>query len=165
VAHLKVGETLIDKEDFPEAGRHFGEALRLNPEADEAAGALGFVLEKQGLTAAAAAAYAQALRIDPKNARAHGNLGRLLLGPGTFDEGVAHLREAVRLDPTFLGDHYHLGRALLVLGRPEEARRHFSIAYGNLPEAERQAWVDAALRLSRQRPRDPRERSDSPAGR
>ena len=82
-----------------DAVRHFGESVRLRPQAASAHYNLGTALAVAGRLDEAAAAYQRALAIDPVYARARANLGAVRLQQGRVADAVATLEEAVGLDP------------------------------------------------------------------
>ena len=82
---------------------------------------VGFILQRLGRWAEAAAAYREALRAKPDSVRTEDGLGYVLLRMGRPDEARQHLENALRLAPADAAVHFNLANALLDLGRVEQS--------------------------------------------
>jgi len=111
-----------------EAVTHYQEALRINPDSDEAHNNMGVALSDQGRFNEAVAHYKEALRIKPDYAAVHNNWGNALVGLRRPQEALAHYQEACRIMPDFDEAHNNWGHALQGLGRPREAVTHYQQA-------------------------------------
>ncbi|MBI3011354.1 MAG: tetratricopeptide repeat protein [Candidatus Omnitrophica bacterium] len=98
-AHYNLGIALAEQGKAEEAGTHFVEALRLDPNYAEAHGNLGAVLAKQGKAEEAVDHYRRALRLNPSLAEAHHNLGIALAEQGRYEEAVEQFAQALALNP------------------------------------------------------------------
>lgn len=126
--HNNLGVALEKTGRTDEAIRHYREAIRLNPDFQEAHYNLGIALEKQGRMDEAMNCYREALRINPGNARTHYGIGSVLAKTGRIDEAVRHYREALRIDPGYARAHYNLGVIMAEAGSTLDAEKHFSEA-------------------------------------
>jgi len=97
---------------------------------------LGFALDRQGHTKAAAAHYQETLRIKPDYEQAHNNLGLALEKLGRTDEAIRHYSAALYSNPDFEKAHNNLGLALEKLGRTDEAITHYREALRIKPNYE-----------------------------
>jgi len=108
-------------------------ALQLNPQLDEAAVALAWVLHDMGRLPEATQWARAALDAKPQAAR-HAQLGWLLLAQERFDEALIPLRAALTLEPDLAPVRAQLASALTHSGRATEADA--VRAAGFLPEDE-----------------------------
>lgn len=159
VAQLNLAISLEVKGAQDEAIKKYEEALRLNPELQEAHTALADLLNELGRTNEAIANYSAELRIHEQPVT-HENLGALLVKLGRIDEAITHYEAAARLDPDDARPHYLMAKALLRRGRSAEAVTQFREALRKEPD-EVQALVFLARVLAADR--DPRIRNGAEA--
>src|SRR5258706_6303177 len=95
------GRTSRQSGKSDQAITHYNEALRLNPDSEEAHNKLANALAGQGKFAEAAAHYVAALRIHPDYADAHNGLGFVLESQGRIAEAIAQYASALRIDPNY----------------------------------------------------------------
>jgi Tfp pilus assembly protein PilF len=118
-AHNNLALAAIDIGELEVAEAHYRDSLAIKPQ-PAIYNDLGFVLERQGLSDEAVAAYRKAIKLDPGSASAHYNLGSALARSGQFAEAERHLRSALKKSPnaqTYTG----LGIVLWQTGRTDEA--------------------------------------------
>ena len=118
-AHNNLALASIDLGELEVAEAHYRESLAIKQQ-PEIHNDLGFVLEREGLTEEAVAAYRQAIKLDPGLASAHYNLGSSLARSGQYAEAESHLRRALKLSPT-ARTYTGLGIVLWQQGRADEA--------------------------------------------
>ncbi|MBI2190729.1 MAG: tetratricopeptide repeat protein [Planctomycetes bacterium] len=121
VAHMNLGNVLIQKGRIEEALKHHEEAVRIRPDSAGARTNLGAVLALLKRDRDAVEHYHRALEISPNYADAHYNLGLSLMNLGNLEEAVTHVLETVRLRPDFPEAWNSLSSARLKQGRPEVA--------------------------------------------
>ena len=97
------------------------EAIRLEPNWDEAHARLGGTLQRQGKYAEAAAAFREAVRLEPNDAVYHDGLAFSLLETGDIAAALPSIREALWLGPNSPNAQGTLVEVLLVAGRFSEA--------------------------------------------
>ena len=114
VRYLEVGQ-------MDAATDELREAIRLAPEFPDAHYNLGGVLQSQGATFQAIAAYRQAIAFDPTYGEAHNNLGALLENIGDHANAVAHYRLAIEFQPRLAAGHFNLANALMIGSRDDPA--------------------------------------------
>jgi protein O-mannosyl-transferase len=138
IMHNNLGNTLLKKGEIEEAGKHYSEALRLNPNFAEAHNNLATVFMKQGDLEKAARYFEQTLNLKPENAVAHKNLGNVYLKQGKLDEASKYYNEALRLQPNSAEVHNNLGLIFLSENKLNDAEAHFTEAIRirpNYPQA------------------------------
>ena len=121
--HAALADACADLGDRATAIDEYRLALLHEP-GDAMAGAgtsLGVLLQQEGRTQEAFAAYREAIRRDPESALALTNLGAILVEVGQLEEALQPLQEAVVLDPQDASARSNLGAALQRLGRTDEA--------------------------------------------
>jgi Flp pilus assembly protein TadD len=124
VAELNLAISLDVKGASDEALKRYQEALRLNPQLQEAHTALGDLLNELGRTDEAITNYYAELKIHEQPVT-HENLGVLLVKHGRIDEAMEHYESAARLDPRDARPHYLMAKALLRQGRSGDAVAQF----------------------------------------
>jgi tetratricopeptide (TPR) repeat protein len=125
IAHNQLGNALVDQGQTEQGIAEFREALRIDPNFEQAHYNLGNALRARGEADAGIAEYREALRINPAYPDAHNNLGIALFRKGEEEQGIAEFREALRINPNFAEAHYNLGAALMKLGQTEAAIAEF----------------------------------------
>jgi tetratricopeptide (TPR) repeat protein len=128
VAHLDLGEALVDQGRVDEAIGQFQQALQIRPGYAETYYNLGNALLQQGRVDEAIGQFQQALQIRPDYADADFNLGVALGRKGNMDEAITHFQQALQLKPDDTDARLALGNTLLQQGRADEAMVHFQKA-------------------------------------
>jgi tetratricopeptide (TPR) repeat protein len=129
MAQLNLAVSLEVKGARREALTTYQEALRLNPELQQANNALGDLYNELGKTNEAIAHYRAELKLR-EQPLTHENLGAILLKLGRTDEAMENYEAAARLDPADPRAHYLMAKALLRSGRSAEAVVQFREALG-----------------------------------
>jgi len=158
-----------DTNEFAEAVRAYGQALKLNPGSSDAHNNLGMTWEEQGREDDAVVEFREALRLQPDFELAHFNLANALARLGKLDEAIAEYGAAVRLNPGRAESYNGLGVCYAMQNKMADAGQQFkelvrlqpdnAAANGNLGNAlaaqnrfdEAIQYYQAALRL---KPRD-----------
>jgi len=92
-AHLRLGEALRDRGQFPAALSAYQNAVELNPAFAKAHVMMGVTMAGLGEIDGAAEAYREALRLQPGDATAHFNLAGVLEGQGQNEEALHHYQQ------------------------------------------------------------------------
>jgi tetratricopeptide (TPR) repeat protein len=116
---------LGNQEKTAEAIKHYGQAVRFDPQHAMAYNNLGHALATQGNLDEAIRHYQRALEINPRYTRAHANWGIALTAQGKFDEAIRHYQQNLRIDPTDAEVHNDWGNTLTAQGKLDEAIRHY----------------------------------------
>jgi len=146
VAHLDLGEALVEQGRVDEAMVHFQQALQIRPDYADAHFNLGVAQVRQGNVDEAIAHFQKALQIQPDDTQARLALGNALLQQGHVGDALDHFQKAVQVEPDNLEAQVALGSALLQLGQVGEAITHFRKALQIEPRnAEAQCDLGAAL--------------------
>jgi protein O-mannosyl-transferase len=124
-AHNNFGNALVEQNKDEEAGRHYAEALRINPYYAEAHYNLGNFLGIQGKYDEAINHYYAALKTNPRFKKAHYNLGNVLAKVGRVAEAMRHFTETIRIDPGYAEAYNNLGVVLSKVGKLKEATSCF----------------------------------------
>lgn len=145
LAENNLGEALAREGRLEEAGRHYAEAVRLNPGYPEARNNLGNHLAMHGRYAEAEEQYRAALARRPDMVPAISNLATTRAREHDYAGAERLFRRALALDPRNAGAHFGLGDVLLALGRPAEALAEYEAADRLAPgDARLQARIAAA---------------------
>lgn len=100
-AHYNLAVAFGDKQDAPQAIKHYRKALSLNPTHPQAWNNLGTLLERQQDLTGAEEAYQQAVRVNAANAEAQHNLGTVYLQQGKTDRARSCFHAALASQPEF----------------------------------------------------------------
>jgi tetratricopeptide (TPR) repeat protein len=124
MAHISLGNVLMQRGQVDEAISHFQKALQSNPGYPEGHYNLGKLLLQEGRGDEAIPHLQKALQISPGNADAHLSLGNVLMQKGQVDEAISHFQTALQIRPDFAQARNNLGNALLQEGRVDEGISH-----------------------------------------
>ena len=119
-AYAELATRLAARQEYEEAIRLYGEALRRRPDNARLMTGLGKVLAKTGRLDEAITVHEAALRVGPPSAETHTSFGVILAAAGRLDEAVEQYREALRICPTMASAHRLLGKCLVRQGQPAE---------------------------------------------
>ena len=128
VAHLILGNALLQKGQMDGAMGHFQRALQANPGGAEVETDFGSALLLKGKVDEAIPHLQSALQKSPDFVGAHCNLGYALELKGRGAEAMAQYQEALRLNSRIADAHFHLGKLLLQQGNKTEAIAHLQNA-------------------------------------
>jgi tetratricopeptide (TPR) repeat protein len=134
IMHNNLGFALTARGRPNEAIKHYKEALRLNPDFEEANINIGLALLSQGKFDECVDYYQEVLRVKPGYARVHNNLGVAFWRLGKNEEATVHFQEAVLIDPNYAEAHNSLGVALVFEGKNEMAIAHLQEALRLKPD-------------------------------
>lgn len=143
-AYNNLGNALAKQGRFAEAEKSYLQALRVEPDLEEAHFGLGNLFARQGKLDEARHYYQETLRIDPDFREAHNNLGNVLASQGDLENAVRHFRQALELGPDHSETHFNLANALAKQGHLEEATNHFQEAVKITPDFAR-AYLNLGL--------------------
>jgi tetratricopeptide (TPR) repeat protein len=125
MAHLNLGNVLLQEGRVSDAIGHYEQTLRIKPDCARAENSLGAALYETGTCAEAIEHYQQALRIKPDYAEAHRNLGIAFAQTGKIADAIAHYQQALQIRPDFVEAHFSLATALQQTGKLDEAVAHY----------------------------------------
>ena len=129
-----LGNALLAQGKIDEAIIRFQEAIKLNPEDEDAHYNYALALARQGNRDAAKQQYLEALRIYPDYSEAHNNLGNLLVSMGELNEAIEHFRAALKISPEQASVQNNLGNALARQGKVADAIPYFREAIHLKPD-------------------------------
>lgn len=109
-------------------------ALKAHPDAGAFHEIEGWLLEQDGRSDEARAAYERALELDPQNVQAATGLGRLALEQDP-EAALVLFDRAAAADPTDVDAARGAARALVALGRPQKAAQRLENLLGARPDA------------------------------
>jgi len=136
IAHLNLGNALLQKGKVDNAITQYQRALEINSGYADAHFNLGIALSQKGRTDDAISQYQQALQIKPGYAEAHVNLGIALLQKGRADEAISHYREALQINQDYTEARVNLGNALAQKGKMDDAIHQYQAALQIKPQDE-----------------------------
>ena len=110
-AHVDKGSALASEGDWGGAIGEYRQALRLNPNNENAHLGLGAALGKKGDSDGEIAEYREAIRLRPDDAKAHHQLGLALWTRKDYEGVITEERAALRLNPNDEEAHSSLGAA------------------------------------------------------
>jgi len=111
VAHLNLGNVLLQEGRVDDAIVHYQKVLKIKPRYADAHFDLGNALDQKGRTDEAISQYQKALEINPGHAGAHNNLGTALCRTGRIDEGIIQFQQALQINPAFADARSNLQKA------------------------------------------------------
>ncbi len=127
-AQANYATALLFERQYPAAETHFKEALRLNPQLQEAEDNLGNVCFFLGRFDEAESHYRRAMEINPRFAAPHDNIAETFLRENRVPEARREVEIALKLEPGMADAHDNLGMVLLREGRLSEALAEFERA-------------------------------------
>ena len=98
-AHLLVGDTLLDLDEFDHARKHLEAAFRLNPQLPRIHTLVGIARDKTGDTANAETAFREALKLDLDDFQANLYLGAMLFHRRELTQAKPYLDHALKINP------------------------------------------------------------------
>ena len=120
VNQLQQGNACYENNDLVQAGKHYRDAMELDPTSLEANYNLGVVLADFGQMNEAAGQFRKSLELNPNYAPAWNFLGVCDAAELRFDDAETNYRRAIELQFQFPLAHFNLGQLLLRIGRLEE---------------------------------------------
>ena len=131
--HLNLGIVLADMGRLDEAGNHYRQSLRLDPDMSGAHHGLGQLCFKRGDSESAIRHYNDAIRVNPTGYHAYHSLGTLHLHCGRHGKAIENYLKAVELQPYYHQSHHALAVAYTHNRQPAEAIHHYRRALGLCP--------------------------------
>jgi len=118
---MMLGILHAQRDNYREAERLLGEALKLNPDDDSAQFNYGNVLLGLQRFDDAFAIFDKVLALNPAMAAAHLNRGNILMSRKRFMEAIACFDAAIRINPNYAEAYCNRGQALEEIKRFDEA--------------------------------------------
>ncbi len=128
MAHVNLGQILLEKGEFEEAKSHLQAALKLQPDNPTAEVNLGSVFLQEGQTDEALAQWRKVLEHDPGNADAHNRIAEYLFQQGHADVAIAQWQATLQNAPGDPSANVNLGAAYLLKGQVDKAATQFETA-------------------------------------
>jgi tetratricopeptide (TPR) repeat protein len=125
--------TYVALAEYPAARDAFEEAIRIDPDYEEALYNLA-VLDEKTNPERSLELLERAIQIDPDYAIAHQALGRLYQRARDLVRAEYHFRRSLEIDPADYWSNMYMANLLGVLGRNEEAERTYRLATRLHPE-------------------------------
>ncbi len=130
LAHLGMGNALLEAGRPADAVKEYATALRLNPtkgelDLPEAHFNMGVALIRLRRFREAASKLSYVVRYLPEKADAQNSLGIALGSLGRTDDAIVHFRKAVQADPSHVNALFNLGCAYGQKGQYEKAAEQF----------------------------------------
>jgi tetratricopeptide (TPR) repeat protein len=138
---FELGNLLLAAKEYQAAIASYDQALKLNPNKDEAWYNRGNALDDLGRYEAAIASYDQALKLKPNKDEASYNRGNALFQLRRYEEAIASFDQALKFKPNDDEAWNNRGNALGNLGRYEEAIASFDQAL-KLNQNYDEAWYN-----------------------
>jgi Tfp pilus assembly protein PilF len=129
----QLGATYVALEDNAAARDAFEEAIRMNPDYEEALYNLA-VIEEPTNPKRAVDLLERAIELDPNYGIVHQVLGRLYQRAEDLTRAEFHFRRCLEIDPADYWSHIYLANLLGVLGRDSEAEQTYRFATSLHPE-------------------------------
>ena len=107
--------------DWSAAGKHFGQALSLNPTYTKALNFYPLYLSSSGRSQEALAVAKAALDLDPASPAVSHNLAVQFYLARQFDQAIGQCQKTIEMDPNFAVAYALLGQAYLAKGMHREA--------------------------------------------
>lgn len=145
VAHLNLGTTYVDLQDYSEAEVELREALRLKPDNAYALNALACMFLEQNRLEEANEVLLRAIAVAPLFPDPHFNYGRLLKKIGQDNHALAEYRVAVANGPLNATARLYLGQEFADRGRNSEAEAELRESIRLAPSLPAQQTLAKAL--------------------
>jgi tetratricopeptide (TPR) repeat protein len=123
-----LGSALLDSGRAADAVPALQQALRLQPDFEQAHYNLANAFLALGKTNEAIGEYNNALQLNPNDAQAHYNLGNALLQSNRLPEAIAQYEQALKIIPDSAEIHGNYGQALMRSGQPAAVIPQFARA-------------------------------------
>jgi TolB-like protein/DNA-binding winged helix-turn-helix (wHTH) protein/Tfp pilus assembly protein PilF len=121
-AHVSMGRIMFAYDwDWSAAQNHFGRALDIDPNNQDAHFFSGMLAMALGRFDEAIAQMERAERLDPLSAAVQSGFGRVLYRARRFDDAIVHLNQAIELEPETPGNYHRLADVYEEVGRYDEA--------------------------------------------
>lgn len=133
--------------EYEAAVASYDQALKIQPDKDEAWNNRGITLEKLGRLEEAIASYDQALKIKPDDHEAWYNRGVALRKLGQLEEAISSYDQALKIKPDFHEAWYNRSDPLFKLGRWKEGMASINKAQEINPD-----FINANLKTQIQQP-------------
>ncbi len=133
-AGLQLAQFEMEDGDLDGAERILRSILEREVGAAEARNALGLVLEKRGLTEAAAREYAESARLDTSSSEPRTNLGNLARRDRRDDDAERWYLAAIAADPYFMGAYNNLALLCQDRGQIDRAIDLYGRALAKAPD-------------------------------
>jgi Tfp pilus assembly protein PilF len=130
----QLGATYVALDDSASARDAFEEAIRIDPNYEEALYNLAKIEKKEGDAQKAIDLLERAIQIDPDYAIAHQLLGTLYQKGGDLTRAEYHFRRSIEIDPADYWSNIYLANLLGVQGRNPEAEQTYRFATSLHPE-------------------------------
>jgi tetratricopeptide (TPR) repeat protein len=117
-----------EQNNWQKASECFSNAIKLNPNYQQARLNLGNVLADAGKNKEAISVYKELLRLNPTNVNAHYNLATAFAGDNRKEEAAQEFIATLKLNPRHAMAHNNLGSLLLEKGEANDALAHFNSA-------------------------------------
>jgi tetratricopeptide (TPR) repeat protein len=154
----ELGQQASARGDWPEAARHFRNAIDLSPDDADLHLNLAVTLNRMGEARAALAELEAAIRVDPRFARAHFMIGTLEERSGRDQEAIDRYSAAVTYDPGLSEAHLRLADALRRIGRFETSLSSYQKVLELDPHREEARFGEAMALVRLTRHREAQER-------
>ena len=119
--YLQRGNMRFLQKKFKDACMDYSEAIKINPQLDEAWSNKGITLDELGRHQDAIKAYNRAIEINPQDAYAWSNKGKALVELGRHEDAIKALDKAIEINPQLAEAWSNKGITLDELGRHEDA--------------------------------------------
>ena len=133
VAHLHVGNYLLETGQADQAMEHYLEVLKVMPGNIYALAGIGEALTKTRRYSEAIDFLQTALRNSPDFPKGHFEMGTLYAELGQMDKAMEHFEKAIKLSPENAIAHYRFGNALMKSGQTDEAIAEYTLAHRYQP--------------------------------
>lgn len=120
MAHVNLGNLLLDQGKTEEGADHYLEAARFAPHEVDALISAGRALVLRGRPDEAMARYREALALRPAHPVAHDNLGDLLMASDRNADALREFDAAIAALPSYAPAHRNRGIILVKMGRHDE---------------------------------------------
>jgi tetratricopeptide (TPR) repeat protein len=143
--HSGIALVCFQQMRFEDAIHHFGQSLKVDPNAPRNRVKMALALRALHRYAEAEMQFAEVVHQEPGLALAQFGLGEAIARQGRAGEAVACYRRALALEPENISCRCHLAHALLQAGRSREAEDEYQTAFRFNPhwaeQTNQRAWI------------------------
>ncbi len=131
--HVKLGNLLFSMNKFAEAEKEYGDAVRINDDADNNF-SLGQALLRREKFVEAEKAFNKVKKMNPEGVSGDYGLAQTFRAQGRYDDAVDHFQAAIKIKKDFYDAYSELGQVYSDIGKTDEADEIYNFLKKKSPD-------------------------------